>query len=342
MEGIGHTSRHPIATIEHVFATRFVHVAALTLSLYDHCLTFEEEVELVWKGANPRSWPRLIFLAARYACPISLIINTFALFGTNTHEYLSLFFFLISTDKQFSCQGWLLFHGWSGFVFFAGIQVISQMRLWAMYRSRNVLVSMTVFVSIALMGMGLLEGFGYADLNASGEPVSMPIPIHICGPGPRTDGQSGPSLPHYVYAFWIPPLIVEIVTLILVAWKAFLYYRGNTPREWAGSRLMVSIVRYSVFYFLVVLALYLANLYIWARLPTNAFELMIPLTYALPSIAGNRMLLSLRSVFYDKYAELPAKNDTIGLKALDPERGLTVTTHNPFKEFESFFGEREI
>jgi len=51
------------------------------------------------------------------------------------------------------------------------------------------------------------------------------------------------------------------------------------------------------------------------------------------------MLLSLRSVFYEKYAELPRQNDTIGLTDVNPERGLTVTTHNPFKEFESFFGE---
>jgi len=74
---------------------------------------------------------------------------------------------------------------------------------------------------------------------------------------------------------------------------------------------------------------------------TNAFELAIPLTYALPSIAGNRMLLSLRSVFYEKYAELPGQSDTIGLTEVNPERGLTVTTHNPLKEFESFFGEEE-
>lgn len=71
----------------------------------------------------------------------------------------------------------------------------------------------------------------------------------------------------------------------------------------------------------------------------NAFEIIIPLTYALPSIAGNRMLLSLRSVFYDKYAELPGRNDTFGLVSLNTERGLMVHTHNPLKEFESFFGE---
>jgi len=90
--------------------------------------------------------------------------------------------------------------------------------------------------------------------------------VHICGPGLDS------PLPRYVYAFWlvislqsrhnfthntnyrIPPLAVEVISLILVAYKAVLHYQGNTPREWAGSRLMDSIVRYSVFYFSVYVA----------------------------------------------------------------------------------------
>jgi len=80
-------------------------------------------------------------------------------------------------------QGWLLFHGWSGFIFFAGIQgnnpfilsnyctkivaVISQMRLWAMYRRKEVLVAMTGIVCLALIAMGLVEGFGYANVEGA-------------------------------------------------------------------------------------------------------------------------------------------------------------------------------
>jgi len=45
------------------------------------------------------------------------------------------------------------------------ILVISQMRLWAMYRQRKVLIGMTAIVGIALLAMGLVEGFGYSNVQ---------------------------------------------------------------------------------------------------------------------------------------------------------------------------------
>lgn len=303
--------------VRHTFWTRYVHVASLTLLIYDHLITFDEEYELVWKGAKAKSWPRWIFIAARYACPLALLVNTFALFDPKSDQF---------------CQGWLLFHGWSGYLFFAGVQVISQMRIWAMYRSRTVLLAMSVLVLISLVAMGLLEGFGYANVKATSQPVPG---LHVCGPG------TAHNLPHYVFAFWLPPLIIEGVSVALVSHKALLYFRGEVPNNWAGTRLMHSLLKYSVFYFAVVLSLYLGNLYIWDRLPTNTFELLIPLTYALPSIAGNRMLLSLRSVFYSEHNLLPGLND-IDLMEVHHERGVTVRVHNPLQEFESFFGEKRL
>ncbi|KAF8529788.1 hypothetical protein JB92DRAFT_607221 [Gautieria morchelliformis] len=301
-------------TLNHVQWTRYVQVASLTLVLHDHVLTFQKEVDLVWRGASPRSWPRLIFLSARYACPLALVVNTIALLDPNTSKNVS--------------RGWLLFHGWSGFVFFAGVQVISQMRLWAMYRSMRTLIIMTIIVLLALVAMGVVEGLGFTHVQVTSEPVRNLV--HICGPG---------HLPRYVFAFWIPPLLVEIVSVVLVITKAVLYFQSGAPRKSAGSRLMSSILRYSLFYFVVTLVVYIADLYVWTRLPVNAFELFIPLTYALPSVAGNRMLLSLRSVFYADHLVLPVQDDAIGLTVVDPDRGLTVEEHNPLKEFESFFGE---
>lgn len=39
------------------------------------------------------------------------------------------------------------------------------MRIWAMYRSRTVLFSMAILVLFSLIAMGLLEGFGYANVK---------------------------------------------------------------------------------------------------------------------------------------------------------------------------------
>jgi len=43
--------------------------------LYDHCLTFDDEIELIWKAR----WriPKILFLFLRYMVPICLVVNTF-------------------------------------------------------------------------------------------------------------------------------------------------------------------------------------------------------------------------------------------------------------------------
>ena len=75
------------------------------------------------------------------------------------------------------------------------------------------------------------------------------------------------SLPHYIYSFWsvvfifpffyaniifrIPPLILETISVALVVYKAVQHYRTGAPKTWVGSRVMSSIVRYSVLYFVM-------------------------------------------------------------------------------------------
>ncbi|KAF8582399.1 hypothetical protein K439DRAFT_1661837 [Ramaria rubella] len=298
-----------------VYSTRYVQVASMTLALYDHLLTFQNEIDFVWRGAHRRSWPRLLFLVARYAPLVALLSNSSAIFGIPHSSRVS--------------RNWLLFHGWSGFIFFAAVQVISQLRLWAMYRSKNLLIAMGIITTLALVAMGYVEGAGYSRLNKVTTEVLGGI--HICGPGINT-------LPKWIYLFWLPPLLVETLSVILVLHKAIRHFQGGAPKEWVGSRFISAIVRYSIIYFVVVLIVYVANFYVWFKLPIPAFELFLPLTFALPSVTGNRMLLSLRGVFHADHAILPGQDD-IRLKVVNQDRGLIIETHNPLKEFESFFGE---
>jgi len=55
--------------------TRYLSAAGLVCLLYDHALTFSEEVSLIWRA--PRSFAKFAFLANRYLVPIALIaVNT--------------------------------------------------------------------------------------------------------------------------------------------------------------------------------------------------------------------------------------------------------------------------
>lgn len=59
---------------------------------------------------------------------------------------------------------------------------------------------------------------------------------------------------HCFFQFRLPPLVVEGVSVILVSHKALLYFRGKVPSDWAGTRLMHSLLKYSVFYFTMQVA----------------------------------------------------------------------------------------
>jgi len=63
---------------------------------------------------------------------------------------------------------------------------------------------------------------------------------------------------------------------------------------------------YSVIYFVVTLIAYIAVFYSWIQLPVAAFELFVPLTVALPGVAANRMLLSIRALFSGTQPVAPA------------------------------------
>lgn len=56
----------------------------------------------------------------------------------------------------------------------------------------------------------------------------------------------------------------------------------------------------------------------------------VPLTFALLSVAHDRMLLSLKGVFYEVDEVLP-KKDGMGVKVVNPDRGLTIATRVPLK-----------
>lgn len=51
--------------------------------------------------------------------------------------------------------------------------------------------------------------------------------------------------------FRLPPLVVETISVMLVVYKAVHHFQLGAPKSWTGSRFMNSIVRYSVFYFVV-------------------------------------------------------------------------------------------
>lgn len=274
--------------------TRYMQTAAMALMLYDHLLTFPVEVELIWNGTPRRSWPRVLFVIARYAPLIGVYASASGLYGSpQTVEF---------------CHNWLLFHGWSGVAFYTAAQVLSQIRLWMIYRTKYVLIFNGIIVALGVSVMATIAGLAFRGMTVI--PPLLNIQ-QICGPV---------ALPPAVHAFWIPPIIIETTSCLLVVYKAIENYRDNTPKQWMTSRLIRAICIYSVAYWFLVMTTYTINITIWRHLPIAAFDIFIPMTFALPSVAGNRMLLTVRAIFFaDTHAwALSPLRESVPLQSVSP------------------------
>jgi len=69
-----------IATI-----ARYLSLSGLVALLYDHVLTFDQEIQLVWKA--PSSFVKWIFLANRYLSEVCLLAVANEMSGFNNHTY---------------------------------------------------------------------------------------------------------------------------------------------------------------------------------------------------------------------------------------------------------------
>ncbi|KIJ28133.1 hypothetical protein M422DRAFT_270633 [Sphaerobolus stellatus SS14] len=166
--------------------------------------------------------------------------------------------------------------------------------------------------------MGLIAGMGFRNTEII--TPALNVDGNLCGPL---------LLPSYVYAFWIPPIIIERVTFCFVMYNIMERRRGSLPpKDWLTTRFMRAITRYSNVYFALMLSVSLINLNIWKHLTIPAFELFIPYTFVLPSVVGNRILLGFRALLTQERNHLGT--ETIALKdTKEALQGFILETNFP-------------
>ncbi|ESK87224.1 hypothetical protein Moror_5812 [Moniliophthora roreri MCA 2997] len=64
-----------VTTILNIQASRYVSAAGVVILLYDHLLTFGDEVELIWQAEW--KFPKFLFLLIRYIVVISVLVHTY-------------------------------------------------------------------------------------------------------------------------------------------------------------------------------------------------------------------------------------------------------------------------
>ncbi|KIJ37083.1 hypothetical protein M422DRAFT_69494 [Sphaerobolus stellatus SS14] len=250
--------------------SRYVMVASAVILFWDHCLTFSQEVRLIWPSRA--KFVKRAFLANRYIVPLVFIINL--------HTQSGISDFGLSDNV---CRGWIMT------VFsIAGLSLsVSQwlvlLKLWKLWGAQSKVIYTT------LAGYFILQAgsITWIILNAR---EALPL-IHffhttrMCGLTDR------PQLLRGLYA-WL--LFFEIVAYVMVCYNAL-----SRPRGFDDQLLRI-LIRDGILFFMATVTMRVLNLIMAViDLPTQIFLGIYGIWGILLTIVS-RMILDTRQAEYDR------------------------------------------
>ncbi|KAF8902287.1 hypothetical protein CPB84DRAFT_1776394 [Gymnopilus junonius] len=260
-----------IKQLNQVETARNARLASLAIVFYDYLITFDREVDLIWKS----EWyfPKVIFLMNRYYAIASAIFSYYIFFGSQLSSKL--------------CLHYYLWEGWTGLIACMLAETILQMRIYGLYRQDKFIVRLMVFLFIACSTAAAIT-MGISLRGVKTFPIDIP------------NGQFcfGIALPH-LFAFWIPVLSFEIFLCSLALLHGYEYYRSENRSllsfgTFYQNRLSDIIVRDSIIYFFTIGAVYLTCLIVWIINQNALVEAPAGFSIALSSVLGSRLILNLR------------------------------------------------
>jgi len=250
-----------------VQATRYSELASSSIILFDHLMTLDKEIELIWQ--SPWSPGKVLFIINRYHGLAILVFNNYAIFGAPL------------TDSF--CLSWFRWQGCVGVIMCMTAEVILQLRLFALYYlSKRVLVFVVFFFVLASAAAATMMGTVLAGITARAFNIAG---FSFCAAGNTT---------HHFYAFWIPILVYETILCVLAMLRGIQNYRETSSVYLSGKRIFAILVRDSILYFLVMFATYFVNFILFLKEPIALIEVPIGFSVALSCVMGNRLLLNIR------------------------------------------------
>lgn len=244
----------------HLLAGKYLQLAAFVVLIYDHIVTFSQEVERVWtRKLNGAS---ILFLINRYVTPLQFII------------IIDAFHDPIWTPAPAACKRIVLFEGASTVALLAVCELILILRVYALYSrcSRILCFLMVLWVAqITVSCVGLRSGYR----------VQLPLQLVGCILTGR-----GTLFP----AIWVTPLITDTCICILTLWRTRKYIRR--------SRNMPTLhifIRDGILYFLLICMVNLMNTLVYFLAVSDLKAIGASLSQLLTSVMISRLVLNLRS-----------------------------------------------
>ncbi|KAL5481101.1 hypothetical protein ACEPAI_10042 [Sanghuangporus weigelae] len=256
-----------------LFAQRLARLSAMIVVIYDTLLTMDREVEFFWDPQKQRwSYIKVIYFVNRYGGLLILVVDTWAVD--------------IGISPKLICHTIVVqfyFQQWTGWIAVLLVEIILIIRVNTLYersRTSTLVLSTLFFAQAALMATVLIKW----DLISI---LAFFDDIHACG------SQLAP--PYWISFFWLPPIIMDFILLVLTLRKSLALRKITPGKNWSELRLHRTLVRDQALYFVGIFICSLANMGFFTIYPKI---LCAALGFALgfPCVMGSRILLNLREM----------------------------------------------
>jgi len=218
-------------------------VAASMFIFWDHCITFSQEVDLIWRS-NKWGAINTLFLVIRY---MTLSIRVVELVF-----YTNVFGLIRPTSSQ--CVAWIRFEAASGQILFFCVEIVLILRVFAFYgrKWRILFALLALFACESAVRITILG-------------ITMPKIITLPNPLP-SNLHAGACLitvvPPLFSSYWVPALTFESILFLLVVYQ---FVQTKRHAEIGSPHILIVFVRDGSWAFTLIFAVLL-----WSTL---AFEL---------------------------------------------------------------------
>ncbi|KAI5117405.1 hypothetical protein M0805_004627 [Coniferiporia weirii] len=270
--------------------------AATACLIYDMIISWDQEVEYIWKSA----WtpPKLLYLFSRYFSLMTQI-----------------------------CHGWTFFEAVTGQLIVLGVEISLMLRVYALYkRDRRILVSLLLLYTAevtthcVMLGLELNKIVSIAPLR---DIFPSDFPLSGCFPT---------NIPAFFTYYWIPSLIFESILFILMTINVVRHVReqkGPTP-------LLMQFLRDGTMYYAVIFATLLANVLLYLLANSALAQVAIEWELAAFSIAGCRLILNLRATGRATCSPTGAENvTTLDVMRFDGGPGTELLSQNSGEQIQT-------
>ncbi|KAF7376419.1 AAA domain-containing protein [Mycena sanguinolenta] len=256
-----------VQAFTYVVITRYVTAAAIVVLIYDHLLSFGDEVKLIWPAKT--SAPKVLFLFIRYMVPTVLIIYNIQL--SDLEPSL--------TFPTAFCVSWMSIGAFMALSTIATSNFLIMLRLWVLWdRDRKLVIwTLLLFVLAQLSGLATVSILVWEfkrklDFNPK---------FHMCG----FVGKPPP-----VAILWAPGTAFEIV-LCAITWFNVL----KRPRT-SNASLATAMYRDGFLYFLLLLCLRIINTILAVKAPPALIFIAMFPVWCATTTTTCRLMIKLRQI----------------------------------------------